>query len=218
MTLWICRTILALALVGSGFAQTGPEFEVATVKPAPPLDIAALSQGKGRPGVRMDAGRLEMANLTLREVVLAAYGVKEYMLTYPEWMKTTRVNINAKLPEGSSQKQIPEMLQKLLAERFALVVHHEPKEVPVYGLTVGKGGPKLKDSVPDPENPATETAGDDLPEGLRLLTRLANAKMSGDPRNGMVVTGLPQGGKIRVTMGTGGVHFEKHGIDDGGTV
>ena len=34
------------------------------------------------------------------------------------------------------------MLQSLLADRFKLVVHREMKEMPVYALVVGKGGPK----------------------------------------------------------------------------
>ena len=33
------------------------------------------------------------------------------------------------------------MLQNLLAERFKLSLHHETKELPMYGLVVGKGGP-----------------------------------------------------------------------------
>ena len=41
------------------------------------------------------------------------------------------------------------MLQNLLAERFKLTLHHETKELPMYALVVGKGGPKLKESVDD---------------------------------------------------------------------
>ena len=41
------------------------------------------------------------------------------------------------------------MLQNLLAERFKLTLHHETKELPMYALVVGKGGPKLKESVED---------------------------------------------------------------------
>jgi uncharacterized protein (TIGR03435 family) len=36
------------------------------------------------------------------------------------------------------------MLQALLADRFKLVIHGETKEIPVYALVVGKGGPKLQ--------------------------------------------------------------------------
>ena len=41
------------------------------------------------------------------------------------------------------------MLQDLLADRFKLAVHHEAKEVPVYALSVGKGGPKIHESKPN---------------------------------------------------------------------
>jgi uncharacterized protein (TIGR03435 family) len=38
-------------------------------------------------------------------------------------------------------------LQKLLAERFALKVHEEKREMPAYTLTVGKDVPKMTKSV-----------------------------------------------------------------------
>jgi uncharacterized protein (TIGR03435 family) len=42
------------------------------------------------------------------------------------------------------------MMQTLLAERFQLAVHHEPKDFNVYVLLVGKNGPKLKESPVEP--------------------------------------------------------------------
>jgi len=51
------------------------------------------------------------------------------------------------------------MLQGLLEDRFQLKIHHETKEVPVYALTVAKGGPKLQAAQPgkcfarDPDHP-----------------------------------------------------------------
>jgi uncharacterized protein (TIGR03435 family) len=39
------------------------------------------------------------------------------------------------------------MLQNLLAERFKLAVHSEPKMVSAYTLVVGNGGPNLKESA-----------------------------------------------------------------------
>ena len=42
------------------------------------------------------------------------------------------------------------MYQELLADRFKLTFHREEKELPVYALTVGKSGPKLKKSLGDP--------------------------------------------------------------------
>ena len=41
------------------------------------------------------------------------------------------------------------MVQSLLAERFKMTVHHEKREQPVYELTAGSGGSKLKVASPD---------------------------------------------------------------------
>jgi uncharacterized protein (TIGR03435 family) len=44
------------------------------------------------------------------------------------------------------------MVRKLMADRFQLKFHYEKRELPVYLLTVAKGGPKLKKG--DPNEPA----------------------------------------------------------------
>jgi uncharacterized protein (TIGR03435 family) len=41
------------------------------------------------------------------------------------------------------------MLQAILEERFQLKIHRETRDVPVYALTIAKGGPKLRASKPD---------------------------------------------------------------------
>ena len=47
------------------------------------------------------------------------------------------------------------MLQALLADRFKLTAHLEMKEMPVYALVVGKGGPKLsKADIDEKDCPA----------------------------------------------------------------
>jgi uncharacterized protein (TIGR03435 family) len=45
------------------------------------------------------------------------------------------------------------MLRKLLEERFHLTFHRERKEMPIYALTVAKGGPKLKEATVAPGGP-----------------------------------------------------------------
>jgi len=53
--------------------------------------------------------------------------------------------IDAK-PEGAPGQEMMNgpMMQALLEDRFHLQIHHENREVPVYDLTVAKGGPKLQ--------------------------------------------------------------------------
>jgi uncharacterized protein (TIGR03435 family) len=52
-------------------------------------------------------------------------------------MDAQRFNIQATMPAGATEKQVPQMLQALLAERFKLVIR---REAGGNGMTV-KGGP-----------------------------------------------------------------------------
>jgi uncharacterized protein (TIGR03435 family) len=57
---------------------------------------------------------------------------------------TTRFEIAATMPEGSNpEKQLAEMMQALLTDRFQLKTHRESREFSVYALGVAAGGPAL---------------------------------------------------------------------------
>ncbi len=73
-------------------------------------------------------------------------------------MASERFDIAAKLPTGAAEKEIPEMLQTLLEQRFQMKMHRESKELPVYALVVGKGGAKLQESPAD-SVPQTQKSG-----------------------------------------------------------
>ena len=147
----ICLALTAIA----AFAQTKPAFEVATIKPSPPMDpaklAAALQAGGKMPfGANIDSHRAEYLYLDLKTLLTYAYGVKPYQITGPDWMATTRFDIVAKMPEGSKKEDAPKMLQTLLEDRFKLTTHRTSAEHPVLALVVGKGGPKLKASAEKP--------------------------------------------------------------------
>jgi len=127
-------------------------FEVASIKPA-----TQQAMGQMRVGMRVDAGRVDFANVSLRDCIRQAYRLKDYQISGPDWMGSTRFDIIAKLPEGGTREQVPEMLQAMLAERFKLEIHRETKDLPVYALAVAKGGPKLEKSKDD--DPAPQMAG-----------------------------------------------------------
>src|ERR1051326_6461347 len=135
-------------VVAGTLAQTAPrpEFEVASIRPAAPITNL---QGKTRIGMRVDAGRMEYSFGSLRDLIRTAWRLKDYQVQAPGWLADARFDIAAKLPDGASIDQTPEMLQALLAERFKLEVHHETREHPVYALVVAKNGPKLTASAPD---------------------------------------------------------------------
>jgi len=153
LTVTLCS--LAVLTATAAFAQTNPAFEVATIKPAPPMDqarvLAAMQAGGKMPyGANIDSARAEYLYMDLRSLLSYAYGVKPYQITGPDWMSTTRFDIVAKMPAGSKKGDAPKMLQTLLEERFKLTVHRTTAEHPVLALVAGKGGPKLKASADKP--------------------------------------------------------------------
>jgi len=139
-----------------------PSFEVATVKPSPPPDVAKMAEqikaGKmPRFGPHVNASQAQYTYMSLKELIAAAYTVREYQITGPAWLATDRFDIVAKLPHGASKDDAPKMLQALLAERFKLAAHRDTQEHPVLALVVGKDGPKLKES-PGTAEPIDENA------------------------------------------------------------
>ena len=138
-----------LAMGASAQKETIPEFEVASIKPAPPpAGNMMMVRTRGGPGSD-DPGRLDWQNVSLRNMLTNAFNLKEYQLQGPDWLNTERFDVTAKIPADTSREQFRLMLQKLLADRFKMTFHHETKEHAAYALTVAKGGPKVKESDPN---------------------------------------------------------------------
>jgi uncharacterized protein (TIGR03435 family) len=140
------RVVIAALVALTGQAQ--PSFEVASVKPSPPRQegVRRPVGCRGGPGTS-DPGLFTCTDMPLSTLIMRAWGLKPYQLTRPEWMNSDRFDVAAKIPEGSANEQLRLMEESLLSERFKLALHHEEKEMPVYELTVGKSGPKFKESV-----------------------------------------------------------------------
>jgi uncharacterized protein (TIGR03435 family) len=130
---WVASAVIA-----------APAFEVASIRPASLPTPDTFRSGQFRPGLRLDAGSLDWQFASLADLLPYAFGVKTYQVAGPDWMRESRWNIQAKLPQGASENQAPEMVQALLRDRFKLAYHHERREQPVYELTVGKDGPKMQ--------------------------------------------------------------------------
>jgi|SRR5688500_15151412 len=135
----LCSVLLLLALTAQAFAAQTPVFEVASVR---------LAAGPGMTSQRMTDSRVDLTFINLRSLLLLAFRAKGYELSGPDWLAGTRVSVQATLPAGATRQQIPEMLQRLLAERFGLVVHREPRPMEVYELSVGPDGHKLREVEP----------------------------------------------------------------------
>lgn len=66
----------------------------------------------------------------------------------PAWVESDLYTINAEAGGAPGEDMmLGPMMQALLEDRFHLKIHRETREIPVYVLTVAKGGPKLRPFV-----------------------------------------------------------------------
>jgi uncharacterized protein (TIGR03435 family) len=142
-----------ILLSGIGFLASAGEFEVATLKQSPPPagDSIDINLGTAR------NGKLTLANATLSECVRYAYSiVSDDLIGGPDWIKSraVRFDIVAQAPPDTSQDQLRQMLQTLLAERLKLALHREQKPLAYLALVQGRNGPT--------------PPGNDLPEQYTL--------------------------------------------------
>jgi uncharacterized protein (TIGR03435 family) len=130
-----------------GFAQSRPEFEVASIKASPPPGAGPFRVGcSGGPGTQ-DPGLFTCKFLSLTNLVTIAYPVREPQLSRPDWMDGVHFDLTAKIPEGATRDLLSPMMQSLLADRFKLVVHHETRDTAKYDLVVAKNGPKFSEAA-----------------------------------------------------------------------
>jgi uncharacterized protein (TIGR03435 family) len=177
-------------------AQTAPTFEVASVKPAAPIDMAKMAQSiqsgqMPKIGAHIDGARAEYTWMALKELIVMAYKVKPYQITGPDWISTSRFDIVAKLPEGTTKADVPKMLQALLEDRFKLAVHRDKKENPVLALVVAKGGSKMQESA-------------DAPIAIDENTPLKPGEMTTESADGPVRVTVGKQGEATVNMGAKG--------------
>jgi uncharacterized protein (TIGR03435 family) len=136
MTKYALASMLAVTLLA---AQTEAPlvFEVATVKPS----VSGLFGGI-RPA---EGGQRYVAKgVTVRFMIRAVYHIiDDQIIGGPAWMNTERFDVEGRAARPSSLRQLQEMFQTLLADRFKLQFHRETKQLPAFALTVDKTGPKL---------------------------------------------------------------------------
>jgi uncharacterized protein (TIGR03435 family) len=130
-------------------ADADPVFEVATIKLTPPDSRVA--------GIRMEGETISVLNRTLVDLVTFVYDLhRNQIIGLPAWASSERYDITGKAEGGGQPNpdQLKVMLRKLLTDRFQLTFRKDQRELPVYSLTVVRGGAKI--SKNDPKN---ETRG-----------------------------------------------------------
>jgi uncharacterized protein (TIGR03435 family) len=146
------------------------EFEVASIRPSPPPG----TNSSVSVGIRFDGSQMRVSQFSIKDYLAIAYNLKDYQVIAPDWVRSARFEINAKIPEGVDRDKIPEMLQSLLADRFEVKFHREKRDFSVYVLTVAKGGLKMKEIPQDAEAEAearrapVNVAGSGGPQGVSI--------------------------------------------------
>jgi len=125
-------------------AQTRPEFEAASVKPA-------AADARSTAIFMPPGGRLEVINMTLKAMIENAYNIQPFQISGgPGWMDSDHYDISAKAENPVKREEILRMLQSRLADRFRVTMRRQIKELPLYALVVarkdGKLGPRLTES------------------------------------------------------------------------
>jgi uncharacterized protein (TIGR03435 family) len=194
------RTLIECAVIAAFFSPAAPAqppaatpaFEVEVIKPSLPMADAMplLRAGKLKVGMSIDRARVDMGFVTITDLIVEAWKIKPHQISGPDWLSMERFDIQAKLPDGSIEDDVPQMLRTMLADRFGLRTHTESRAVSAYALVVGKNGAKLQPSTlpPDPEPT----------KGLTTLTPSAG---------GAVTSSGGPAGPTQITMGPNGVQL-----------
>ncbi|HEY2380420.1 MAG TPA: TIGR03435 family protein [Terriglobia bacterium] len=170
----IVMVAAAISALSQTAAPARPSFEIASIK----------GNSTARPHVGDEpGGRFVATGVPLTVLIGYAYpGTRVDFSAKPAWADTDLWDIEAKAPEGSvpPRTKLPDftkpdtinlMVQSLLEDRFQMKVHREIREVPMYEVTVAKGGLKMKlseDQTPPapgdgPPRPGTAPRG-----GMRM--------------------------------------------------
>jgi uncharacterized protein (TIGR03435 family) len=142
---------------GLTFGQTG--FDVVSIKPSDPLSTGMHI------GIS-PSGSFEASGVNLMTLIAQAYDVRGFQIDGGTgWMNDDRYTIATKdAAPGPSREALSGMndaqrqevrdrlmgkLRAMLADRFQLKIHRETKEMPVYRLTVAKGGLRMQAAPED---------------------------------------------------------------------
>ena len=172
--LWaaMLASIIAAPCVAKAQTAATPSFEVSTVKPSDPNKMGH--------SLMMSKDKFWTEAQTLRAMVIFAYGLNmgsdQQVSGGPSWIGSAQFDVEAKEDQETVDKltkMTPEdrtevirgMVRELLAERFKLKVHHESKELPVFTMTVAKGGVKMTPAPPEPPPTPNEDGTPRKPRG-----------------------------------------------------
>lgn len=179
-------TYVVASIIALLQAASGPSFDVATIKVN--LQIAGLrgggcsgtdsTPGSGPIAAVLSArglaapppGVCQFTALTLKNLIADAYALgledPDGVLTGgPSWTNSTRFDVRAKAEQPRPRAELRLMMQRLLADRFGLLMHTETRLGDGFALVVSDVGSKL-----------AKATGKETPKGIgRTIGKPATA-------------------------------------------
>lgn len=162
-SLVLLACFVAAAGRSSAQAPAQPSFDVASIKP----NTSGTNQRQFNIGLK---GRFTATNVPLFDLVRFAYaeggpdGIlgplpPNRLMAAATWaggariLQSDKFDVVATTDPSASQEQVLVMLRSLLTERFALRVHRETRDLPIYALILARSdgslGPRLRPSKID---------------------------------------------------------------------
>jgi uncharacterized protein (TIGR03435 family) len=187
--------LLAAVLLLSTFtlAQDKPSrltFDVASIK------LSAPDQQNG--GIKpLPGGNGYIAeNMPVKLMISLMYRVPMRQIKGgPDWLDSERYDIEARADGSYGIDDLHTMFQNLLADRFNLKFHKDPREGNVYALTIDKSGLKMKEDgtgqdlkIPITPGPNFEVIGNRVP--MPYLCWWLGQQLQNDQRPVIDKTGL----------------------------
>ena len=140
-------------------AQASSASAGVTTAAAPAYDVVSIKPDKSTSGhvsISINDDIYSATNVSLKQLLASAYTIQEELIfDLPKWANGAAYDIEAKMldPDRAALEKLTgeqwgALLQPILADRFALKAHTETRTLPIYTLTVLKGGPSFKLAVP----------------------------------------------------------------------
>jgi uncharacterized protein (TIGR03435 family) len=160
-------------------------YEVVSIRPSPPGQTGSHL----RPGPQ---GGLTGQNVTALFLITFAYNARDYQfVNLPSWISSEHYDLSYtpdKPEAGPSPKMTnqemeaqfhrqQQRMQAVLRDRFGLVLKAETREMPVYALTVAKGGPKLQPPK-DPKAPTHMSTSINQVTGVSVPLNMLTTSLS----------------------------------------
>ena len=154
-SLWVLATLTGPAAMFGAFDARAHVTVLAAVQAAT-FEVASIRinrDSSDRPTllrpILQPNGRVLMTKQTVRDLIQAAYGVRDdELIGGPAWARSIGFDLEARGPADMSANTARAMLRGLLAERFSLEVHRESRQMSTYVMTMvarsGKPGPQLR--------------------------------------------------------------------------